>query len=286
MPKLKIINHLAFWGLVVSILGTFLTISDGMTFFNRIYDRKLPCLIHLNKGLNTLSTLDPALDEKFLAPDEKGFKEILNVIKINLPGVPIQNVRGITCKKVAKILIGNQELPFLRLFFLDHGNAHYTVVGFDSTLRSWVKNYRQDLFLSSGLWLILFGFVISAFCYIRFDSNEKQKTSQSLSKKDSLFIPPTDKRDIYIARYGHLNAEITRYRDLVWKVVFYVWGIYGALLWFFFEEKASQIHLTNSNTNFLLSLFFAAACIGLVSHFYFEAMVIANQNGVPALKIL
>jgi len=36
--------------------------------------------------------------------------------------------------------------------------------------------------------------------------------------KDKLPDIPTDKRDVHLTRLDHVDREVTRYRDLVWKI--------------------------------------------------------------------
>ncbi|GEM_PF-4459337 len=85
-------------------------------------------------------------------------------------------------------------------------------------------------------------------------------------------------RDIHVARYNHLNDEITRYRDLVWKIVAFSWAIYGATIWFFYLVG---IKVLNDSSRFSIIFFFliiSTAALTTLCHYRCERMVEENQE--------
>ena len=83
-----------------------------------------------------------------------------------------------------------------------------------------------------------------------------------------------DSRDMLLARYNHLNDEITRYRDLVWKVVSSSWAMYGAIIWFFIGDKKilEQIQ-SNAVPPLFYILLFVVAIVTTISHIFCEISV-------------
>lgn len=91
------------------------------------------------------------------------------------------------------------------------------------------------------------------------------------------------KRAIHEARYSHLNAEITRYRDLVWKVTAFAWAIYYALIRFaegFMIQTNSAPQQTKLQlpVEWFLIFLIITAFFATIFHEFCEIMAVRNQE--------
>lgn len=96
-------------------------------------------------------------------------------------------------------------------------------------------------------------------------------------------------RDIHEARYNHLNAEITRYRDLVWKITLSVWGIYYSLIRLAEGFKIPPVSIPNPPKFSLPIGWFLIFCvitalIATIFHAFCEIMVVRNQQRRRSLE--
>lgn len=96
-------------------------------------------------------------------------------------------------------------------------------------------------------------------------------------------------RDIHEARYNHLNAEITRYRDLVWKITAFSWAIYYALIRFaegFTIPVVSSQNLPKFSLpiGWFLIFCMAIAFIASIFHAFCEIMAVRNQERRRSLE--
>ncbi|GEM_PF-5922853 len=96
-------------------------------------------------------------------------------------------------------------------------------------------------------------------------------------------------RDIHEARYNHLNTEITRYRDLVWKVTAFAWAIYYALMQF--AEGLTIQTVSNSDlpklllpVGWLLIFCIIIALFATIFHAFCEIMAVRNQDRRRSLE--
>lgn len=110
------------------------------------------------------------------------------------------------------------------------------------------------------------------------------------------FIPITEpgtinewQRGIHEARYNHLNAEITRYRDLVWKITAFAWAIYFALTQF--AESLTIPTVRNSNlpklllpVGWFLIFCVVTAFFATIFHAFCEIMAVRNQERRRSLE--
>jgi len=87
-------------------------------------------------------------------------------------------------------------------------------------------------------------------------------------------------RDILIARYNHLNDEITRYRDLVWKVVASSWAIYGSIIWYYSATDKNLFKNIQSGfiPNSFRCLLITTGIITTLSHIFCELSVLCSKR--------
>lgn len=87
-----------------------------------------------------------------------------------------------------------------------------------------------------------------------------------------------DRRDVHLERYAHLNSEITRYRDLTWKIAGFAWAIYYALIKFY-EHEPSEIGIKIAIPDqWFTALLFIAAYASTVFYLFCEISTEQNRN--------
>lgn len=160
-------------GLVLAVVGTFLTVSDEIQFFNQAYTRNIASLNHVENALNSLEP-NAQFGEKFLGSDQVGFRELIDIINQRLANIDKNKVRGITCRKELTVPFMGKELKLLNTYFLDLGNAQYIVLGFNNLLRDWANESRKESFLIKGLVLIMLGFILSLLQYVSWKGLNKR----------------------------------------------------------------------------------------------------------------
>ena len=83
-----------------------------------------------------------------------------------------------------------------------------------------------------------------------------------------------DLQEIHLVHFGHSQQEVTRYRDLSWKIGGLTWAIYSALIWFKSKEAFQDLPKLSSDVFFLFIFSTAlAACV-----FILFCEVSANRN--------
>ncbi len=150
-----------------------------------------------------------------------------------------------------------------------------------------LTNRQPDFFqMRTGLWndlswIILLVLLVSWFCITSWQLIQNSIADLTTNEEqDRPFVWPWQ-RDVYLARYGHLNSEITRYRDLSsQKSAFIAWAVYGGLI---LAKNNLKDYLNFSNESFLIFIFFTAiACT--ILHLFCELMVERNQNSRRLLE--
>lgn len=86
-----------------------------------------------------------------------------------------------------------------------------------------------------------------------------------------------DRRDVHLERYAHLNSEITRYRDLTWKIVGFTWGIYYALIRFF-EDGVKSIPGSGITMPWFAVLLFMTALAATIFYLFCEVSTEQNRD--------
>lgn len=81
--------------------------------------------------------------------------------------------------------------------------------------------------------------------------------------------------DAHIAKYNNVYSEITRYRDLSWKISLYAWGIYYGLAWYGFVERPSFSTFPFPVAVFFIMIFLAAI---FATAFLLMCEIHANRN--------
>ena len=132
---------------------------------------------------------------------------------------------------------------------------------------------------------LVIDFLFASWDFIRNETDNQTRLNREANPSNAI----AENRDIHIARYDHLNAEIARYRDLVWKIVAFVWTIYYALLQFLekgttaADAKASSV-LVPLPKEWFFFLLFLAAIFATIFHLFCEIMVVRNQTRRRALE--
>lgn len=92
-------------------------------------------------------------------------------------------------------------------------------------------NMTMSYFKSFGpwdvLWVLVSIILVSCFCVITWFLIENFSSGTDAFEWD--FGPP--QRDVRLARLNHVDAEVTRYRDLSWKIGALAWGVYYGINW-------------------------------------------------------
>ena len=81
--------------------------------------------------------------------------------------------------------------------------------------------------------------------------------------------PSEDVQAARLVRYEHVNSEVTRYRDLVWKIAGYAWAIYFAI----YTLRKDGACKLSSNVLLLLAAFSAS-----VYYTYCEVLIEQNRK--------
>lgn len=144
--------------------------------------------------------------------------------------------------------------------------------------------------LSSALWLALIIALVVDFFFAGWDFINDETNNQTRENREANSPAVlAENRDVHIARYNHLNAENARYRNLVWKIVAFVWAIYYALLQFL--EKKTTSTCVEANTvlaplpkEWFFVFLFSAAIFATIFHLFCETMVVRNQRSRRALE--
>lgn len=114
-----------------------------------------------------------------------------------------------------------------------------------------------------------------------------REATRSVNQVRSTDIDSENLTAIRIARYNHLNSEITRYRDLSWKIVGFTWAIYYALIRSFNTagdtHEAFITHSYNPGSYFFFFMFLTAV-FAAIFHLFCEIMVCRNQEARRALE--
>ena len=84
-----------------------------------------------------------------------------------------------------------------------------------------------------------------------------------------------DIMNAHIAKYNNVYTEITRYRDLSWKISLYAWGIYYGLSWYGFVERSHFSGSPFPNTIFFIMIFLTAV---FATAFLLMCEIHANRN--------
>lgn len=104
-----------------------------------------------------------------------------------------------------------------------------------------------------------------------------QVVSQLLTSEYPNPEPPPHRngeRDALIARYELVNSEITRYRDLSWKVVALGWGIYYVVV---LPKDKTALNL-DLGTPIMLLILFLTAVFATIFILYCERMTDRNRE--------
>jgi len=123
-----------------------------------------------------------------------------------------------------------------------------------------------------ALWFLLFIVLILCFCIATWFLIENFSSSDT-ERHEWHFGP--SQRDIRLARLNHVEDEVTRYRDLCWKIGALTWGVYYGLNWVVTQEHHPYLWLPQ--WAFLL---FAILAAGFATTFYLycEYSTIRNKE--------
>lgn len=148
----------------------------------------------------------------------------------------------------------------------------------------WYADHWKSQWFSNWIisWLSLtlfFIFLISFFIWLFID---RQHDPQNFS---NMLTPNVKIRDIHVSRYGNLHAEVTRYRDLSWKIVASAWAIYLALV-AYGDTWVDPVTIRHSPLKLPAVLAFLTAFIATVFVLFCEYSANRNRLQRRAMEIL
>jgi len=126
------------------------------------------------------------------------------------------------------------------------------------------------------VWWVLAGCLILIFCgtvWTLLESESDMRNRRQPSEEERTRIAK-DLREIHLTHFGHAHQEMTRYRDLPWKIGALTWAIYYALIWL--RSEKPLLRLTNISTELFFFFTFSTAMAACVFVLFCE--VSANRN--------
>ena len=132
----------------------------------------------------------------------------------------------------------------------------------------WGLAFVLILFFCKALWPLL--------------ESENDITDRPQPTEDEKAKIKTDYKDVHLAHFDHAHQEVTRYRDLPWKIGLLTWGIYYALIWAKSDAFATSSRTKLSEETFFIFLFGSAIASSI---FLLFCEVSANRNRVHRREI-
>ncbi len=134
-------------------------------------------------------------------------------------------------------------------FFLSYQQYH---------LVTWITLFGSLItFLSISIWYVLRVFV-------------EDRPATNLTRTRNTI------REIHLQRHDHTDSEVTRYRDLVWKIGALTWGTYYGLFWVNYNKESSPLYHHLPNELFLF-LFYSVAICSTILYLFCERSTNLNR---------
>jgi len=141
---------------------------DRSEFWNNVY-----------AGLDNLEVLEIDTDQQIavLNKEDIGFNELLQIIDSYRPQYSDKQVEGITRQVIMSY--GELEWNSINIGYISQDSFQVEQVTFWSSLQDWVKEYRQQEYVITGAYFLLFGFLLQLISLLfSYKTISKKITSQ------------------------------------------------------------------------------------------------------------
>lgn len=157
-------NWFSLIGIIVSLLGTLIIVSDIFEPMHNWYD-ELDNFKNIEIGLEDLNNADTSLWKVTpggtIGINDTGFNEILMIIKINRDTININGISQIGLFTISSFHDVNEKVLMIEL----KENREFRAITSEYIFQEWINKNREKYILKWGLFLIIIGFTFILFSH-------------------------------------------------------------------------------------------------------------------------